>query len=56
MRVTGAAHLHLPLMMMIAALVAVLALAWRRGTLDRQGGLALLACYPAFIVAVLLVR
>jgi cation:H+ antiporter len=56
LRITHPSDLHVPLAAMIAALVIVLALAWRRGTLNRGSGLILLACYPAFVVAVLIVR
>jgi cation:H+ antiporter len=54
--ITHSSRLHLPLVAMIAALVAALALAWRPRTLNRAAGIALLACYPAFVIAVLVAR
>ena len=48
-----ASSLHLPWLAMLAALVAVLALSVG-GRVDRHRGLALLALYPVFVVAVLL--
>jgi cation:H+ antiporter len=56
LRITHASRLHLPLVVMIAALIAALALAWRPHQLNRAAGTILLACYPAFVVAVLIVR
>jgi cation:H+ antiporter len=56
LRVTHSSHLHFPLLAMIAALVAALALAWRPRRLNRAGGIILLACYPTFVIAVLIVR
>ena len=55
LHVTHSSDLHVPLLAMIAALAAVLALSWRRRTLDRSAGIILLACYPAFVIAVLVV-
>jgi cation:H+ antiporter len=46
-------RLHGPWLAMIAALVVPLALAWR-GSLRRPAGIACLALYPLFILAVLL--
>lgn len=51
--VVDAAPLHLPWITMTAALVVVLALAWRPQQLDRARGVALLALYPVFVAAVL---
>jgi len=56
LRITQASGLHLPLLVMIAALVAALALAWRPRSLARAAGIALLACYPGFVIAALTVR
>jgi cation:H+ antiporter len=53
LRVVDAGGLHLPWLAMVGALAVVLALAWPRGRLARAEGLVLLACYPAFVVAVL---
>lgn len=53
LRVVDAGGLHLPWLAMVGALAVVLALAWPRGRLARTEGLVLLACYPAFVVAVL---
>jgi hypothetical protein len=41
---------------MVAVLAAPLALAWRSHALSRTAGLILLAAYPAFLVAVLVIR
>lgn len=49
--IDGAAALHGPMLAMLAALVAVLALAWRRGHLDRRDGGLLLVGYAIFVVA-----
>ncbi len=55
LRITQASGLLLPLLVMIAALVTALAFAWRPRALNRAARIALLACYPAFVVAVLVV-
>jgi len=52
LRVDDAAALHLPWLLMLLGLAVPLALSVR-GRLDRRAGLVLLACYPAFVVAVL---
>jgi cation:H+ antiporter len=52
LRVEDAAALHLPWLLMLVALAIPLLLS-RRGQLDRRAGWLLLACYPAFVVAVL---
>ena len=52
LRVEDAAALHLPWLLMLLGLAVPLALSVR-GRLDRRAGLVLLACYPAFVVAVL---
>lgn len=49
--IDGAAALHGPMLAMLVALVAVLALAWRRGHLDRRDGGLLLVGYAVFVVA-----
>ena len=54
LRITDAGLLHLPMVVMVGALAVVLALAGPARRLDRARGLVLLACYPAFVVAVLL--
>jgi cation:H+ antiporter len=56
LRITHASQLHLPLVAMLAALIAALGLAWRRGTLHRAAGIVLLACYPAFVITALFIR
>jgi cation:H+ antiporter len=53
LRVLAADQLHLPLLAMLGALVAVLALALPTGRLTRTAGALLLAAYPAFIALVL---
>jgi cation:H+ antiporter len=53
LQVLGADQLHLPLLAMLGALVAVLALALPTGRLSRPAGALLLAAYPAFIALVL---
>jgi cation:H+ antiporter len=53
LRVEDAAALHLPWLLMLVALAVPLALSLR-GRLDRRAGLVLLACYPAFVLAVLM--
>ncbi|MDQ3178194.1 MAG: sodium:calcium antiporter [Actinomycetota bacterium] len=54
LRVTDAGLLHVPMVIMVVVLAAVLALAARRGRLGRREGVVLLAGYPLFIVVVLL--
>jgi cation:H+ antiporter len=56
LRIAHPGQLHFPLIIMLAALVAALALAWRRGQLRRPAGIVLLLSYPAFVAAVLLGR
>jgi cation:H+ antiporter len=51
--VLDATPLHLPWLAMIAALVVVIALAWRPQQLDRTRGIALLALYPVFGTAII---
>jgi hypothetical protein len=53
LQVLAADQLHLPLLAMLGALVAVLALALPTGRLTRPAGALLLATYPAFIALVL---
>jgi cation:H+ antiporter len=53
LQVLAADQLHLPLLAMLSALVAVLALALPTGRLTRPAGALLLAAYPAFIALVL---
>lgn len=53
LRVLAADQLHLPLLAMLGALLAVLALALPTGRLTRPAGALLLAAYPAFIALVL---
>jgi cation:H+ antiporter len=52
LRVTDAAALHLPWVLMVVALAIPLLLSLR-GRLDRRAGWLLLALYPAFVVCVL---
>jgi cation:H+ antiporter len=53
LQVLAADQLHLPLLAVLGALVAVLALALPTGRLTRPAGALLLAAYPAFIALVL---
>jgi cation:H+ antiporter len=53
LQVLAADQLHLPLLAMLGALMAVLALALPTGRLTRPAGALLLAAYPAFIALVL---
>jgi cation:H+ antiporter len=53
LQVLAADQLHLPLLAMLGALLAVLALALPTGRLTRPAGALLLAAYPAFIALVL---
>jgi len=53
LRIDRPGQLHVPLTVMLAALAAALALAWRPGQLRRPAGVILLLSYPAFVVAVL---
>lgn len=55
LRIADAGFLHVPWLLMVAALVLVLAVAaWRRGRLDRPAGYVLLAAYPAALLVILL--
>jgi cation:H+ antiporter len=56
LRITHPSQLHIPLIVMIAALVAVVGLAWRQRALQGTAGLVLLICYPAFVIAAIVVR
>lgn len=49
-------RLHVPAIIMVAALAAVTALARISGGLTRRSGLILMACYPAFVLVAVLVR
>jgi cation:H+ antiporter len=53
LQVLAADQLHLPLLAMLGALVAVLALAFPTGRLTRPAGAVLMAGYPGFIAVVL---
>jgi cation:H+ antiporter len=53
LQVLAADQLHLPLLAMLGALVAVLALALPTGRLTRPAGALLLAAYPCFVALVL---
>jgi cation:H+ antiporter len=53
LQVLATDQLHLPLLAMLGALLAVLALALPTGRLTRPAGVLLLAAYPAFILLVL---
>jgi cation:H+ antiporter len=53
LRVTDAALLHPAMIAMLAALAAVLVLAWRRHRLSRNDGWVLLGLYPVFVVVAL---
>lgn len=50
LHITQPTQLRAPLVVMLAALAAVLLLAFRRQRLTRPAGIFLLACYPAFVV------
>lgn len=56
LHVAHASQLHIPLVAMLGALVVVIALARPTQQLRRPSGLVLLALYPAFLVAAVLVR
>ena len=49
--IEDAAALHGPMLAMLAALAAVLAVVWRRGRLERREGALLLAAYGVFLLA-----
>jgi cation:H+ antiporter len=53
LQVLAADQLHLPLLAMLGALVAVLVLALPTGRLTRPAGALLLAAYPCFVALVL---
>lgn len=53
LRISDAVPLRLPMLVMLAALAAVLALALREGGLRRSHGWLLLGLYPIFIVLAL---
>lgn len=55
LRIGDATLLHAPLLAMLAALVAIVALGRHRRTLERSDGVLLVAAYPLFVVMVLLV-
>jgi cation:H+ antiporter len=50
--ILDAASLHLPWVLMVASLAAVL-MAGADGWITRTGGIALLACYPIFVAVAL---
>ncbi len=50
LHLTDADLLHLPWVLMLAALALVIVLAWRPGQLDRRRGLLLLGAYPACLL------
>ncbi len=52
--ITRPNQLHLPLMIMLAALAVVLLLSWRPRRLTRRSGIFLLVCYPGFLAATIL--
>lgn len=56
LQIAHAGALHMPFVVMIAVMSAVLVMAWRSGKLGRRSGVVLLACYPVFIVGVLVAR
>jgi cation:H+ antiporter len=49
-------RLHVPALIMVASLAAVTALTLMSGKLTRRSGLILMACYPAFVLAAVMVR
>jgi cation:H+ antiporter len=52
LRIVDAGRLRAPLVIMMVALAAVIVLGGRRGRLGRADGVALLACYAAFVAYV----
>lgn len=54
LQITGADRLHVPLLFMLGSLALAILLGSILGTIGRSGGILLLACYPVFVVAVLL--
>lgn len=52
LRISHPGQLHAPLIAMVAALAAVLALAIKTGRLSRGHGIVLLACYPIYVASV----
>ncbi len=55
LQLRNVSSLHVPLIMMIGALVLVLALALPRRRLSRLSGVVLLCAYPLFVVTTILV-
>ncbi|MGE3445885.1 MAG: hypothetical protein AB7L13_24875 [Acidimicrobiia bacterium] len=51
--IADASLLRGPWLGMLTALAIVVGIAWRHQRIDRPGGIALLALYPAFVLAVL---
>jgi cation:H+ antiporter len=54
LRTTRPSQLHGPLVVMLVALAAVLALARPQRSLRRRAGIALLASYPVAVIALVL--
>jgi cation:H+ antiporter len=54
LRITDAAQLHAPWIVMLASLVLVIILGTRRGYLSKQSGVLLLAAYPIAVVVLVL--
>ena len=54
LRIADPGQLHAPLVVMVAALMGAIALAWRTRQLGHRAGVVLLACYPLFLVMVAL--
>jgi cation:H+ antiporter len=52
LHISDPAQLHLPLVAMVGSLALALALSWRSRQLHRLPGVALVLCYPVFVVAV----
>jgi len=53
LQLLDAGQLHLPWILMVAALATVLALAWPTGRLTRTAGVVCLCLYPGFVVVAL---
>ncbi len=54
--ISSPGRLHIPAVFMVASLAAAIGLGWVSGKLTRRSGLALMACYPPFVVVAALVR
>jgi cation:H+ antiporter len=55
LRIVDAGQLHVPWLLMLAALVVVIVLAWPNRRPGRRAGLLCLALYPLFVIVMLAV-